>query len=203
MGPPYMKLSTKVLYSLENIKKFEEQNTHYPTNQKPLRSKTKEGLVAKSQNNFLQCSRVFDSSEQCLVVFQLIQQCYRVFDKTGNCVVLCSNLRVSCSTQQCWRRKRDSNPRYSFTRILSQQESAFDHSAISPLGNLGIFKRDVNIVDLKRGGDNRNKEMILQEPIGLQWVCKVFALNAAKHFTQMGKTQEKHFASLNVKTQSE
>jgi hypothetical protein len=45
MGPPYMKLSTKVLYSLENIKKFEDQNTHYPTNQKPLRSKIKQALV--------------------------------------------------------------------------------------------------------------------------------------------------------------
>ena len=30
MGLPYMKLSTRVLYSLENIKKFEEENTHYP-----------------------------------------------------------------------------------------------------------------------------------------------------------------------------
>lgn len=39
MGLPYMKLSTRVLYSLENIKKFEEENTHYPAKQQAHRFK--------------------------------------------------------------------------------------------------------------------------------------------------------------------
>ncbi len=29
-GLPYMKIGGRVRYSIENIKKFEEENTHYP-----------------------------------------------------------------------------------------------------------------------------------------------------------------------------
>jgi len=42
VGPPYMKLSTRVLYSIEKVKKFEEENTHYPANQKSLRDQPKQ-----------------------------------------------------------------------------------------------------------------------------------------------------------------
>lgn len=46
MGPPYMKLSTMVLYSLAHIKEFEEKNTRHPVNQKPVWNKINLGGTA-------------------------------------------------------------------------------------------------------------------------------------------------------------